>query len=327
MLKIIRRSRRSFKVLDGGTGTEIEKRLRVVDQPDNAGSAWVAATHLFRPDIVKEVHQKYIEAGADIITANTYATNRHVLKAAGLEHQTESAIRKAVAVAREAAASPSSGGRKISVAGSLSCHPPDVKLVDGVYLGQWPEAKKEFQNYQEAFEILLEENVDYIFIELMKDLEHSPLLLQAVAERMGQLKGNHPPVHLGISTRRSRDTGNLCLFERSHEVIFNEQLLKLFLNIFEIRDAKLSGLNIMHTNFADVGPSIEMVKKVWDGDIGCYPDHGFYKVPEWVFEDIEIDQAMEFARGWRKQGVEMIGGCCGVGPDFIEAVSQEFKTS
>ena len=61
-------------VLDGAMGTELEKRGVPMDD-----AAWSAAALMTHTDTVREVHEDYIRAGADIITTNTFATARHVL--------------------------------------------------------------------------------------------------------------------------------------------------------------------------------------------------------------------------------------------------------
>ena len=66
-------------VLDGAMGTELEKRGVPMD--DAAWSAAALATHA---DTVREVHEAYIRAGADLITTNTFPTARHVLEPAGM---------------------------------------------------------------------------------------------------------------------------------------------------------------------------------------------------------------------------------------------------
>ena len=59
--------------LDGGNGSEIEKL------GGEMSPAFAALTTKTSPEIVIQVHENFIEAGCDIITANTFATNRHVL--------------------------------------------------------------------------------------------------------------------------------------------------------------------------------------------------------------------------------------------------------
>ena len=333
--------KRPLIILDGGTGTEIEKRLSNLPNLIK-NDAWVAATHLYHPEIVLDVHKSYKKAGADIITANTYATNRHVLKAAGLENELEKAIVLAVELAREAATSKlmrhdikAIAFHEAKVAGSISCHPPAVKLINGAYIGNWPSKEQEFQNYKEATELLIDQKVDYLFIELMKDLEHSPVLMEAVAEVFKERKCDIP-IHLGISTRLNSTYGagrtKVCLFDRSQNIPFTPDLIENFIKIFQNTNensnqhhCNLQSINLMHTNFSIIEHALKILKSSsWQGKIGCYPDHGHYKVPEWVFEELEMEEALKYARKWEEMGVSMIGGCCGVGPEFIEAVAREF---
>eukprot|EP01059_Diplonema_ambulator_P036373 TRINITY_DN9033_c0_g1_i2.p1 TRINITY_DN9033_c0_g1~~TRINITY_DN9033_c0_g1_i2.p1 ORF type:complete len:152 (+),score=18.52 TRINITY_DN9033_c0_g1_i2:49-504(+) len=71
---------RDFVVIDGGTGTEIEKEAGLAAMNVDGWSCWCNVTH---PEVVVKVHRKYLEAGADIIIANTYATNPNVMLGAG----------------------------------------------------------------------------------------------------------------------------------------------------------------------------------------------------------------------------------------------------
>ena len=66
-------------LLDGATGTELEKR----GVPMNS-KAWSAEAILTHPEIVQSVHEEYIRAGVDVITANTFSTAPHVLEQARL---------------------------------------------------------------------------------------------------------------------------------------------------------------------------------------------------------------------------------------------------
>ena len=65
-------------VLDGAIGSEIDRLGGKMDE-----AAWCGVANWTHPDTVRRVHESYLEAGADVITANTFATCRHVLEAAG----------------------------------------------------------------------------------------------------------------------------------------------------------------------------------------------------------------------------------------------------
>jgi len=65
-------------VLDGGTGSELRRRGMALE-----GTDWSALAPLTHYDLLRAIHADYIDAGADVITTNTFATTRFVLEAAG----------------------------------------------------------------------------------------------------------------------------------------------------------------------------------------------------------------------------------------------------
>ena len=97
-------------VLDGAMGTELERRGVPMDD-----AAWSAAALITHPDTVREVHEDYIRAGADVIITNTFATARHVLE---MGEQFRELNTRAVALAKEARENAADGA--VFIAGSLS---------------------------------------------------------------------------------------------------------------------------------------------------------------------------------------------------------------
>src|SRR5918995_183966 len=84
-------------ILDGATGTELERRGAPMDD-----AAWDATALATYPNMVREVHEDYIRAGADVIITNTFATARHVLESAGMGGQFRQLNIRAVTLAKEA---------------------------------------------------------------------------------------------------------------------------------------------------------------------------------------------------------------------------------
>ena len=66
-------------VIDGATGTECERR----GAPKLDG-AWNGGAVLSHPEVVRQIHRDYLDAGAELIIANTFATHRHALEVAGV---------------------------------------------------------------------------------------------------------------------------------------------------------------------------------------------------------------------------------------------------
>src|SRR3712207_5953676 len=100
-------------VLDGAMGTELERRGVPMDD-----AAWSASALITHPDTVREVHEDFVRAGADVITTNTFATARHVLEPAGMGERFRELNTRAVALAQEARENAADGA--VFLAGSIS---------------------------------------------------------------------------------------------------------------------------------------------------------------------------------------------------------------
>ena len=101
-------------IMDGGTGSEINRRGAPVDPKTWSGSAM-----LNYPDLIREIHEDYLRAGADIIIANTFSTSRSILEEGGMGDRTEEANRAAVRVAREAIEN-AAPDREVLLVGSMA---------------------------------------------------------------------------------------------------------------------------------------------------------------------------------------------------------------
>ena len=105
--------RGNILILDGGTGTELEKRGVPMDP-----GAWCGVAALEHADILKRIHLDYIFSGADIITTNTYSSSRHMLELSGLGQKFFEINKNALEAAHNAREA--SGKPNVLIAGSLS---------------------------------------------------------------------------------------------------------------------------------------------------------------------------------------------------------------
>jgi S-methylmethionine-dependent homocysteine/selenocysteine methylase len=285
-------------ILDGGTGTDIQRRGAPM-----SGDTWCAdvnATHL---DIVQTVHEDYIRAGADVITANTFASSALSFNCYGRDEDLIALDTLAVSAALAAAK-----GRDVAVAGSVSTMRPVIKGTDRTDLSvNWtkPEAQVLFRR---KIENLVACGVDLIMMEMMRDADYS-LWACEVAMTFGL------PVWIGISVER-RDDGALSGFGRS------DQLLKDFAPALAKLEPEV--MCIMHSSPEVTGTAVDILKQSWNGPIAAYPECGYFKSPNWVFTDITPADLVVAANAWQQQGVHIFGGCCGIGPAHISALRKEF---
>jgi methionine synthase I (cobalamin-dependent) len=103
--------RERLLVCDGAMGTQLRSYLQR-GEPEGA----LELLNLARPELVQHVHREYVEAGADIITTNTFSASALRMRAMGREAETEAVNRRAVELARTVAASAT---RPVFVAGSM----------------------------------------------------------------------------------------------------------------------------------------------------------------------------------------------------------------
>ena len=83
-------------LMDGGMGSEFDRRGLTTP------TTWSGGPMITHPDLVRDVHQDYIEAGAEIIITNTFSTGRDVLEEVGLEDKIELANRQGIEAAVQA---------------------------------------------------------------------------------------------------------------------------------------------------------------------------------------------------------------------------------
>jgi len=161
---------------------------------------------------------------------------------------------------------------------------------------------------REQAEILAQAGVDLIAVEMCQQTSFSVAAVDAALE-FGL------PVWIGVSARTHKGSSHLSVFDYA-ELDF-ESLVK-----------GLAGypsmiMNIMHTPVTDIDEALNIVKRYWDGAVGIYPESGYFTMPNWKFVDvIEPDDLAELAQAWIDDGVRMVGGCCGLGPEHIAALRQ-----
>ncbi|MEX2443046.1 MAG: homocysteine S-methyltransferase family protein [Alkalispirochaeta sp.] len=176
-------------LIDGGTGAEIE-RMGATMHPE----VWSARATLTEPDIVRAVHNAFLSAGAEIIIANTYPANYHVMAAAGLSHEFESANQRALELAHEARTEfqKKTADRAIWVAGSMSTTTFSPGL-DETVINTVPTPG---EGYRAQAEIIADVGVDVIILEMMRDVTETRLCLDAAL-------ATGLPVWLGLSAEHS----------------------------------------------------------------------------------------------------------------------------
>ena len=277
-------------LLDGATGTELERRGVPMNE-----RAWCGDATLGHAQILREIHQDYIRAGAEVIITNTFATARHTLEPVGFGADVERANRLAVEVALQARERVAE--HDVAVAGSISDFMADKSDSD------WRRDDRLRATYREQAEILAGAGVDLLAMEMMQEPEIAVPAIEAAVD-------TGLPVWVGCSCRRVGDRGRLVLFD------FPDRDFRELLDA--IVELPVGVIGIMHSEVPDVMQGVEMLRERWSGPLAVYPESGYFTMPHWQFVDIIApDDLVSEARAWRGAGVQLIGGCCGIGPEHI----------
>ncbi len=291
--------RNDLVILDGGVGTELQFRGVEMDE------TWCGSASL-NTQVLEQVHLDYIKAGAEIITTNTYASSRLMLEAGGLGDNFEEINLKAIYAAQEAKRKTKRDD--ILIAGSLSHRlpiPDGAKQSDPKHRISENRLK---ENCEEMATFLAENGCDVIILEMM----YHPDRMQAVFEAAAQ---SRKPIWAGFSTRLS-DTGLVLSFMEEDDVPFENIVSK-------VKDFKIDVAGIMHTDVNAVSDSLKVLKNFFDGPLMVYPDSGGWVSPNWDFDRvIQPKQLKSFAEKWVDEGVNIIGGCCGLSPNHIKEIAQ-----
>jgi S-methylmethionine-dependent homocysteine/selenocysteine methylase len=293
-------------ILDGAVGTGLQN----MGVPMH-GSAWAAAALQTHPSTVRHLHQVYIQAGVDVLTTNTYSAARHNLEPLGLgDLATELNIR-AVMLAQDAR-DKLARNRPVYIGGAVS----NYGLVTGAEPRRSPRRgprrtaltpEQTQANLREQAETLAEAGVDFMLAESTGSMEHRKWVVQACL-------ATGLPTWIGVKCRVENDDP-MPRVGYSSDVPLDRGLDEL---------VPLGGkvITVFHSNVKATDAALPLLREKWSGPIGIYPEAGRedYVDPNpdpADKNDITPAEFLDLARKWVQDGVQVIGGCCGIGPDYI----------
>jgi homocysteine S-methyltransferase len=296
-------------IIDGGTGSQLQAEGVSMDH-----LAWSARANLEQPDVVQRVHEEYIRAGAEVIIANTYAASRAALRPAGLGDRVAEANRNAVRAALRAREAAAAG--PVAVAGSMSSFSPidmDAAAVDRPHPGPTAEDPRfpGLADFREQAGLLAEGGVDLIALEMINARSYGRAALQAAAE-------TGLPVWLGVSPFRLDDGALVGLPDLGDGESFEDLLGALI-------DPAPAAVTVMHAKPEVTLDAIGIIRRHFAGPVGVYAETGDWQPPNWVFNGLTPEEYLRQAVTWADRGAQLIGGCCGTGPQHIRALAEGLR--
>jgi len=258
--------------------------------------------NLTHPDVVRSVHDAYVEAGADILETNTYGANRLKLSPHGLGDSVAEINARGVALAREAA-DRVARYRPVLVAGSVG--PPGRPLQERIYITM-EEIRASFR---EQIQALGEAGVDLLIIETQSSIEEARQAVLAARELSSDI-----PVVAQITFGEFAET----LRGRTPEQA--------------VAALEPLGVDVIGSNCslgpADLLPIVERLRAVTDLPLSVMPNAGTPRMVEGRYFYITSPEYMAtFAKRFINAGVSLIGGCCGTTPEHTRAIRAAMRST
>jgi 5-methyltetrahydrofolate--homocysteine methyltransferase len=288
-------------VLDGAMGTMLQqKQLTAKDfgGPELEG----CNEHLVktRPDVVLDIHRKYLEAGADIIETNSFGGTPLVLGEYGLASEAHALNKRAAELARQAAEGFSTTAKPRFVAGSMGPTTKAITVTGGVT----------FEDLREHFYLqakgLVEGGVDLLLVETCQDTRNIKAALLGIAKLSREI-GQRVPVMISVT------------IEPMGTMLAGQTIEAMWASLKHARPLAF-GMN------CGTGPEfmtdhIRTLGQLSSEFISCYPNAGlpdeegkYLETPTSLAAQLEkfVDH------GW----LNLVGGCCGTTEKHIAAIAQ-----
>ncbi len=280
-------------VLDGGMGTEVKRRT------GKPGTSVLAVNEMVEsPDLIKSIHTSYIDAGADVITANTYDLNGPALAKPGLDADDAWPLTsQAVRIAREAREE-ATNGRDVLIAGSLGPLGSDYDPDDV------PDYDTCLAAYREQVEVMADEGVDMVLVETTARVRSARAGVAAAAE-------------VGLPAWAA-------LLADDHGRVKSAEPLDAAVDTLVSEGA--SAVLINCTQPPQVSRAMESLSQYQRVPFGAYAQAAVYTGKGWEFGPSRTPQEyLDCARDWVSKGARIVGGCCGTNPDHIKALRSHFS--
>ncbi|MFN3780636.1 MAG: homocysteine S-methyltransferase family protein, partial [Candidatus Kapaibacteriota bacterium] len=275
--------KRKVVLFDGGMGTELYRRGIFINR-------CFEETNIRSPELVKQIHNEYINSGAEVIETNTFGANRFKLKRFNLQEKLYDIVYSGAKIAKEVA------GGNVYVAGSIG--PLGVQIEP---LG--PISREEAREYfAEIIKPMLDAGVDILIFETFINIDE---LRQAVASAR---KLTDLPIIAQITIDEDTNTLTGTPPETT------------------ISDLERTGADVVGIN-CTVGPQVmlnwlETVRPLTSMPISIMPNAGKPKnVDGRNIYLASPEYFAEYAKLFVKSGANIIGGCCGTTPEHIKKMS------
>ena len=307
-------------IIDGAMGTMIQRyKLTEENYRGERFKDWPSDIKgnndllcLTQPNIIKEIHKQYLDAGADIIETNTFNAQRVSLADYGMESLAYELNVAAARLAKEATREIGSGEIKF-VAGAIGplnktlSLSPDVNNP-GFRALTFDEA---VEAYYEQVKGLVDGGVDLLLIETIFDTLNAKAAIFAVKKYFRDVQKPELPIMI---------SGTIT--DASGRTLSGQTLEAFYTSVMHAKPLSI-GLNCA-LGAQEMRPHIEELSTIASCYTSAYPNAG---LPNAMGEyDEHPEDTAHFIEDWAKEGfVNIVGGCCGTTPDHIRHIAEQVK--
>ena len=286
-------------VIDGATGSELD-RMGV----DCCRPLWSANANINAPDVLKQVHKLYLQAGAVAITTNTFTTHERKLNRDKVGYMAKELTEKAVQMAIEAR------NEVNPDALVLGCVSPLGQCYDPKNAPDFATCKKE---HLQNCKYLLDAGVDFLWIETACSKTDTLAAVEACEELA--------PGQWGISFSLPSETVGIMRCGTPIADIIGKLKRAAFIGI-NCMDGKEVAVQIKHLK--EISPDGMRIAAY--GNIGHWVPPVDYRAGIKKKNDVELDAIYAcLVKEWLEAGATIIGGCCGTSPDTIRMLHAVVK--
>ena len=288
-------------LLDGAMGTQIQGADLKVEEDYWGQENCSEILNLSRPDFIRNVHMKYLAAGADAVETNTFGGSVLTLGEFGLEEKTLEINRRACELAHEAIAEFAHDGRKRFVVGSVG---PGTKLPSLGHIG-YDALEASFITQIEG---MIAGRADVILVETAQDVLQIKAAVNAT-----KIACTKAGVKLPIMVQVTMETTGTMLVGTD---------MAAATTIMDAMDVDVMGLNCA-TGPQEMSEHIRYLAKNWRKKISVLPNAG---LPELHCGKVHFPLSPDEMARWlerflKEDGINIVGGCCGTNEEHIAAIN------
>lgn len=288
-------------LLDGAMGTQIQGADLKVEEDYWGQENCSEILNLSRPDFIRNVHMKYLAAGADAVETNTFGGSVLTLGEFGLEEKTVEINRRACELAHEAIAEFAHDGRKRFVVGSIG---PGTKLPSLGHVG-YDALEASFIPQVEG---LIAGKADAILVETAQDV-----LQVKAAVNATKIACAKAGIKLPIMVQVTMETTGTMLVGTD---------MAAATTIMNALDVDIMGLNCA-TGPQEMSEHIRYLSRNWPRKISVLPNAG---LPELHCGKVHFPLSPDEMARWlerflKEDGINIVGGCCGTNEEHIAAIN------